>query len=72
MIPVETVPGVRGGENDGGDEFNSDMLLRTLINVTVYSYYNNYKKKKSHPLGRYHFKFTKRPSCKYTCFISDI
>jgi hypothetical protein len=23
-------------------------------------------------LGRYHFKFTKRPSCKYTCFISDI
>jgi hypothetical protein len=33
MIPVETVPGVRGGENDGGDEFNSDKIFCKCHNV---------------------------------------
>jgi hypothetical protein len=28
-------------ENDGGSEFNYDILLRTFVNVTMYSQHNN-------------------------------
>jgi hypothetical protein len=28
-------------ENNGGDEFNYDILLRTFVNVTMYPQYNN-------------------------------
>jgi hypothetical protein len=37
MRPVETTPGMRGGrikENDGGGDFNHD-IVRTIVNVTT-------------------------------------
>jgi hypothetical protein len=44
--PVETIPGMGGGqkkENDGGGEFNYDILLSTFVNITMYPQYNNNK-----------------------------
>jgi hypothetical protein len=44
MKLVETIPGMGGGrikENDGGDEFNYDILLELFVNVTMYPQYNN-------------------------------
>jgi hypothetical protein len=46
MRPAKTIPGMGGEgrkENDGGVEFNY-KYLRTLVNVTVYSQYNNNNK----------------------------
>jgi hypothetical protein len=45
MKPAEMIPGMGGRaikENDGGIEFNYD-ILRTLVNFTVYPQYNNNK-----------------------------
>jgi hypothetical protein len=40
MIPVEPIPGMKGGENKGGGgEFKYDIFdIRTFVNVTIYSY----------------------------------
>jgi hypothetical protein len=48
MRPVESIPGMEGGkirENDRGDEFNYEILLRTFLNVTMCPQYNNNNKK---------------------------
>jgi hypothetical protein len=38
MRTVKTIPGMGRElkENDGGGEFNYDILLRTFVNVTMY------------------------------------
>jgi hypothetical protein len=41
MRHVDTIPGMREGrikENDGGGEFKYDNIVRTFVNVTMYSY----------------------------------
>jgi hypothetical protein len=44
MRPFEAIPAMEGGvikENDGGREFNYDILYELLLSVTMYSQYNN-------------------------------
>jgi hypothetical protein len=44
MRPVETIPGMRGGEimeNDGGGEFNYDIFCK--CHKLLYHQYNNNK-----------------------------
>jgi hypothetical protein len=46
MRPIETLPGMGGGEikvDDRGGEFNYD-ILQELVNVTMYPQYNNLNK----------------------------
>jgi hypothetical protein len=46
LRPVETIPGLGEGgvkESDGGDEFNYDNIVSTLINVTMYPQHNDKK-----------------------------
>jgi hypothetical protein len=41
MRHIETIPGMGEGrikENDGGGEFKYDNIVRTFVNVTMYSY----------------------------------
>jgi hypothetical protein len=37
--------GRKGIKNDGGSQFNYDILLRTFVNATMYSQYNNNEQK---------------------------
>jgi hypothetical protein len=44
MRPVETITGIWGGEikeNDGGGGIQLWYIVRTLVNVTVYTQYHN-------------------------------
>jgi hypothetical protein len=46
MRPIKSITGMGGGgikENDGGSEFNYDILLRTLLDITMYLQHNNKK-----------------------------
>jgi hypothetical protein len=54
MRPVETLQGMGAGEikeNDGGGEFNYNITVRTLVNVTMYPQYNN-NNKRCHSQGQ--------------------
>jgi hypothetical protein len=47
--PAETIPGIGRGrikENDGGGQIQLLYILRTLVNVTMYTQNNNNEKEK--------------------------